>query len=153
MNLMGDWAKGYFTSNGWQPDQQFGYEPAPDTSGSFIVVTDTFGLPKNIKDPQATNAWLKTVASVAGQEAFNPIKGSVCARLDCSPSVFDVYSQSSAQAFAKDQLVPSEANGPATIPAFLTPLQNAIATFVTDGNVQKAQSAIEQACTSSGACK
>ncbi len=153
MNIMGDWAKGYFESNGWKPNQDFGWSPAPGTSGDFIVVTDTFGMPKNIKDPGQTIAWLQTLGSVKAQEAFNPIKGSVCARLDCSPSVFDAYSQSSMQDFAKDQLVPSEANGPASIPAFLTPITTAIAQFVNDQNVANAQSAIASACKSSGACK
>ena len=152
MNLMGDWAKGYFEANGWKPGQDFGWAPAPGTQGDFIVVTDTFGMPKNIKDPGQTIAWLQTLGSVKAQEAFNPIKGSVCARLDCSPSVFDAYSQSSMQDFAKAQLVPSEANGPASIPAFLTPITDAIAQFVNDQNVQNAQSTIAAACKSSGAC-
>ncbi len=152
MNIMGDWAKGYFEANGWKPNQDFGWAPAPGTTGDFIVVTDTFGMPKNIKDPGQTIAWLQTLGSVKAQEAFNPIKGSVCARLDCSPSVFDAYSQSSMQDFAKDQLVPSEANGPASIPAFLTPITTAIAQFVNDPNVQSTQSTIAAACKSSGAC-
>lgn len=152
MNIMGDWAKGYFEANGWKPGQDFGWAAAPGTSGSFIVVTDSFGLPKGIKDQQSALDWLKVVGSVKAQEAFNPVKGSVCARLDCSLSVFDAYSQASAADFAKDQLVPSEANGPATAPAFLTPITDAISQFVTDQNVANAQSTIAQACVSSGAC-
>ena len=29
MNVMGDWAKGYFTSKGWSPDVEFGWAPDP----------------------------------------------------------------------------------------------------------------------------
>jgi glucose/mannose transport system substrate-binding protein len=153
MNIMGDWAKGYFTANGWKPGQDFGWAPAPGTTGDFIVVTDTFGLPKSIKDQAAAIDWLKTVGSVEGQDAFNPHKGSIPARVDADKSIYDAYSQSAIADFASNQLVPSEANGPATIPAFLTPITDAISVFTTDLNVQTAQASIVAACKSSGACK
>jgi len=153
MNIMGDWEKGYYTSNSWQPGVDFGWAPAPGTSGSFIVVTDTFGMPKNIKNQAAALDWLKTVGSVEGQDAFNPKKGSIPARTDANKSIYDAYSQSAMADFATNQLVPSEANGPATIPAFLTPITDAISVFATDKNVQTAQSTIAAACKSSGACK
>lgn len=153
MNIMGDWEKGYYTANGWKPNQDFGWAPAPGTSGSFIVVTDTFGLPKNIKDQANALDWLKTLGSVEGQDAFNPHKGSIPARVDADKSIYDAYSQSAMADFATNQLVPSEANGPATIPAFLTPITDAISVFATDSNVQSAQSAIAAACKSTGACQ
>jgi glucose/mannose transport system substrate-binding protein len=153
MNIMGDWEKGYYTANGWKPDQDFGWSPAPGTAGTFVVVTDTFGMPKSIKDQDAALDWLKTVGSVEGQDAFNPHKGSIPARVDADKSIYDAYSQSAIGDFAKDELVPSEANGPATIPAFLTPITDAISVFTTDLNVATAQSTIVSACKSSGACK
>ena len=54
--------------------------------------------------------------------------------------------------FTTAQLVPSEANGPATIPAFLTPITDAISSFVTNRNVQATQTTIDQACKSTKAC-
>lgn len=153
MNVMGDWAKGYFTANGWSPDKDFGWAPAPGTKGSFVVVTDTFGLPKNIKHQDAALDWLKTVGSVEGQDAFNPKKGSIPARVDADKSIYDAYSQSAIADFASNELVPSEANGPATIPAFLTPITDAISVFVSDLDVSKAQSTIDSACKSTGACQ
>lgn len=152
MNLMGDWAKGYFTTNGWKVGQDFGWETAPGTTGSFIVVTDTFALPKKARDPQSTMSWLTVCASVKGQDAFNPIKGSIPARLDADRSKFDAYSQGAIADFAKNTLVPSEANGPATTPAFLTPITDAIAGFVNDKDVARAQSAIASACVETKAC-
>ncbi len=152
MNIMGDWEKGYFTANSWKPNQDFGWASAPGTAGTFVVVTDTFGLPKNIKDQAAALDWLKTVASVEGQDAFNPHKGSIPGRIDANKAIYDVYSQAALGDFATAQLVPSEANGPATIPAFLTPITDAISIFVTDGNVQAAQTTIDQACKSTKAC-
>lgn len=152
MNIMGDWAKGYFTANGWQVGTDFDWAPAPGTQGSFIVVTDTFGLPKNVKHRQAALDWLATLASVKGQDAFNPKKGSIPARIDADPKNYDAYSRQAMADFAKDALVPSQANGPATAPAFLVPITDAIATFVNDRNVAKAQATIDRACKETGAC-
>ena len=152
MNLMGDWAKGYFTSNGWQVGTDFGWAPAPGTKGSFIVVTDTFGLPKGAKHRQAALDWLGVLASVPGQDAFNPKKGSIPARIDADKGIYDAYSRGAMADFASNALVPSEANGPATLPAFLTPITDAIAVFVNDRDVAKAQATIARACVDAGAC-
>jgi len=152
MNVMGDWAKGYFTANGWKVGVDFGWAPAPGTKGSFIVVTDTFAVPKAAKHRDAALEWLAAVASVPGQDAFNPKKGSIPARTDADRAIYDAYSQGAMADFARDALVPSEANGPATAPAFLVPITDAIATFVVDKDVARAQSAIAAACRDTGAC-
>ncbi|BDG05735.1 ABC transporter substrate-binding protein [Anaeromyxobacter oryzae] len=152
MNLMGDWAKGYFTSNGWEVGTDFGWAPAPGTKGSFIVVTDTFGLPKKVKNRAAALEWLAVLASVPGQDAFNPKKGSIPARVDADKSKYDAYSKGAMADFAANALVPSEANGPATVPAFLTPITDAISGFVNDKDVARAQSTIAQACRETVGC-
>lgn len=153
MNVMGDWADGYFISKGWKAGQQFGWAPAPGTAGTFVVVTDTFGLPK--KAPHQTNAenWLRVVGSKAGQEAFNPKKGSICARTDCQKSLFDAYLQSSMADFAKNALVPSEVHGSAAPEGFATSFNDIVNVFVTDKNVAQAQKALQDACKQNGMCK
>ena len=128
-NVMGDWAKGYFTSKGWKPNTEFSWTPVPGTDGTFTVVTDTFAIPKGAKDHDNAVAWLDTLASVDGQDAFNPLKGSIPARTDADKSKYDAYSQAALHDFGTLELVPSEANGPATVPAFLTPFTDAINTF------------------------
>ncbi|MBN2252595.1 MAG: carbohydrate ABC transporter substrate-binding protein, partial [Kosmotogaceae bacterium] len=45
-NVMGDWAEGYLKTLGWTPGEEFSWMAVPGTEGSFMVVTDTFGLPK-----------------------------------------------------------------------------------------------------------
>jgi glucose/mannose transport system substrate-binding protein len=152
MTVMGDWAKGYFTANGWAPDVDFGWASVPGTEGTFTVVTDTFAIAKDAKNMDNALLWLETVASQEGQDAFNPLKGSIPARNDADRSKYDVYSTGAMDAFASDELVPSQANGPATIPAFEGPLTDAISVFVTSGDVAGTQAAINQACIDSGAC-
>jgi len=152
MNVMGDWAKGYFTANGWLPGEDFGWAPVPGNDGTFTVVTDTFALPKDVRNQDNALLWLTTLASVEGQDAFNPLKGSIPARVDADRSKYDAYSTAAMDAFASDELVPSQANGPATIPAFLQPITDAISVFVTSRDVAGTQAAISEACISTGAC-
>ena len=53
MNVMGDWAKGYFVNDlDLKVNKDFGYVATPGTEGSFMVITDTFGLPKGVKQPE-----------------------------------------------------------------------------------------------------
>ena len=85
-NVMGDWAKGYFTSKGWTPNKEFGWTPVPGTDGTFTVVTDSFAIPVGVKNHDNAVAWLDTLASVEGQDAFNPKKGSIPARVDADVS-------------------------------------------------------------------
>lgn len=152
MTVMGDWAKGYFTSAGWAPGEDFGWADVPGNAGTFTVVTDTFALPKDIQNQDNAILWLETLASVEGQDAFNPLKGSIPARNDADRSKYDVYSTEAMDRFASDELVPSQANGPATIPAFLTPITNAIGVFVSSRDVAATQAEINQACIDTGAC-
>jgi glucose/mannose transport system substrate-binding protein len=86
-NVMGDWAEGYLKTLGWTPGKEFNWMTVPGTKGAFMVVTDTFGLPKGAPHRENALKWLKIVASVEGQDAFNPIKGSIPARLDADKSL------------------------------------------------------------------
>ncbi len=153
MNIMGDWAAGYFTSKKWKPNVDYGFVPAPGTGGTFVVVTDTFGLPKKAPHPQEAQAWLKVAGSKAGQEAFNPLKGSICARTDCDPTKFDAYLQASAKDFAKNKLVPSEVHGSAAPEGFATVFNDIVNLFVTGKDVKVAQSAFKKACVENKMCK
>lgn len=46
MTIMGDWAEGYFVSKGWKPKKDFGWIETPGTINDFMIINDTFGLPK-----------------------------------------------------------------------------------------------------------
>ncbi len=153
MNIMGDWAAGYFTSKGWKPTADYGFAPAPGTIGVFVVVTDTFGLPKKVPHREEALNWLKVAGSKAGQEAFNPLKGSICARTDCDAKKFDVYLQSSAKDFARDKLVPSEVHGSAAPEGFATAFNDIVNLFVTNKDIKAAQKALQKACVDNKMCK
>jgi glucose/mannose transport system substrate-binding protein len=137
-NIMGDWAEGYLKTLGWTPGEEFGWMPVPGTEGSFVVVTDTFGLPKGAPNPENAKKWLKTIASKAGQDTFNPIKGSIPARLDADESKYDPYLTDTMNDFANDTLTPSIVHGSAAPEGFITAMNDTINSFITTGNVDQA---------------
>lgn len=145
MNVMGDWAKGYYTSKGLKYDQDFGAVLTPQTDGSFMVITDTFGLPKGVSKPDQVKKFLTVLGSADGQVAFNTLKGSIPARSDADNSKFDAYSKNAMNDFKNDSLTPSLAHGSAASEGFLTKANQAVNMFVTQKNVDQLINALKDA--------
>ena len=87
-NVMGDWAEGFFRELGKAPGTDYGWAATPGSDGVFQFLSDSFVLAVGAPNPTQATAWLKVAGSKEGQEAFNPIKGSICARTDCDKSLF-----------------------------------------------------------------
>jgi len=153
MTIMGDWAEGYFKSKGMTPNLEFGWVPSPSTSGNFIMLSDSFGLPKGAPNRDNAIAWLKVCGSFEGQEAFNPLKGSICARTDCDRAKFGPYHNWSMDSFAKDALTPTVVHGSAAPADFQQALNDAVTTFVVDRNVDIFAKALVAAAETSGFAK
>jgi glucose/mannose transport system substrate-binding protein len=98
MTFMGDWAKGEFTSRGLVPDTDFGVVNWP--SSSFVFVSDAFVLPKGAANRDGAAALLATMGSIAGQDAFNRLKGSIPSRTDTDRAGYDAISQRAMADFA-----------------------------------------------------
>jgi glucose/mannose transport system substrate-binding protein len=150
MTIMGDWAHGdnvakNFADSGWIP--------TPGASGIYDALSDTFGLPKKAPNPEAVKCWLKLAGSKEGQEAFNPKKGSICARTDCDASLFDTYLKSTMDDWKKDTIVPSLAHGAAASQGWVEEINDATTAFVTDRNVSAYQGRLAQACVNAKVCK
>jgi glucose/mannose transport system substrate-binding protein len=111
-NIMGDWAAGYMaTTLKLKPGDGFGWAPAPSTGGSFMMLSDSFGLPKGVQNRDATIKWLKILGSREGQDIFNPLKGSIAARLDSDMSKYNAYLQSAAKDWKENTVVGSLVHG------------------------------------------
>jgi glucose/mannose transport system substrate-binding protein len=147
MFIHGDWTDGYFTSKSFTG---YGFAPAPGTNGTFDVVSDSFALPIGAKNQVNAEAWLDVAASKEGQEAFNPLKGSICARTDCDQSLFDAYLQQSAKDFAGDKLVLTSVS--LVAPAYATASNAATALLSANGDIRAFQNAMKQACADAGDC-
>lgn len=150
MTIMGDWLHADNTAKKFQDS---GWVPSPGTSGMYDALSDTFGLPKNAPNSDAVTCWLKVVGSKAGQEAFNPLKGSICARTDCDASLFDDYLKSAMSDWKQDKIVPSLAHGAAAKPGWLTDISDAVTAFVANPDTATLQSRLGDACKSAGVCK
>ena len=152
-NVMGDWAEGYFRELGKAPETDYGWAATPGSVGVFQFLSDSFVLAVGAPDPDGATAWLKIAGSKAGQEAFNPVKGSICARTDCDKSLFGVYLQSAMSDWASNIVVGSLTHGVVANDSWKTEIDTALGLFVADGNVDGFQAALAAACTSSGPCK
>ncbi|AGK52833.1 family 1 extracellular solute-binding protein [Bacillus sp. 1NLA3E] len=132
MTEMGDWAKGYLVNDlKLKVNEDFGYITTPGTDGMFMVITDTFGLPKGIKNSADVKKFLGVLGSVEGQDAFNPLKGSIPARVDADVSKYDQYGKDTIEDFKVAELAPSLAHGSAAPEGFLTKVNQAVNIFVT----------------------
>jgi glucose/mannose transport system substrate-binding protein len=148
MTIMGDWAKGYLAHDlGLETNVDFGYIETPETDGQFMVITDTFGLPKGIDNVEETKAFLAVLGSVEGQDVFNPLKGSIPARVDADPEKYDQYGKDTMEDFKNSSLAPSLAHGSAASEGFLTKANQAVNIFVTQRNVEQLISDLQNAAS------
>lgn len=155
-NIMGDWAAGYMTTTlALEPGVGYGFAAAPDTAGNFMWLSDSFGLPVGAPNPDATVAWLELLGSVEGQNAFNPLKGSIPARTDAveaAPDLYNAYLQSAAADWASNRLVGSLAHGVAANERFMGDFNTVMEVYLASRSSAAAVSAMTAVCSTSGAC-
>ncbi len=152
-NVMGDWAEGYFRELGKTPKTDYGWAPVPGSVGVFQFLSDSFVLAVGAPDEEAAIAWLKVAGSKEGQEAFNPVKGSICARTDCDKNLFGEYLQSAMDDWASNTVVGSLTHGVVANDSWKSEIDTALGLFIQDGNLANFQSALVAACKNSGPCK
>lgn len=155
MMIMGDWTAGQF---GAKDFTDYGWAPTPGADGVFDALSDTFALPKNAPHRDNAVAWLKVAGSKEGQEAFNPEKGSICARTDCDDAAFAAfpatyeYLKSAAEAWSSDEIVPSVMHGAAAKESWATEFKDAVIAFLASGDVEATQEAFATACKNAEVC-
>ncbi|KQR01022.1 ABC transporter substrate-binding protein [Deinococcus sp. Leaf326] len=150
-NIMGDWAAGYLTNSRYLlPNTGFGWTTAPGTDGTFVMLADSFGLPKGAKHRTEAVNWLKVLGSRQGQDTFNPLKGSIAARLDSDIRRYNTYSRSAAADWKKDRIVGSMAHGAVAPESFTSAFGAVIDQFVASKNAQSAAAAAQQLADKAG---
>jgi glucose/mannose transport system substrate-binding protein len=153
-NIMGDWAAGYMaTTLKLAPETGFGWAPSPGTAGNFLFLSDSFGLPKGVKNVPAVLAWLKLCGSKEGQDAFNPLKGSISSRTDSDLTKYNVYSQSAAKDFSSNRIVASLTHGAAANEGFLNDFATVMGTFLTNTDADKAAASCDEIAIKNGIVK
>jgi glucose/mannose transport system substrate-binding protein len=138
--VMGDWASNYldFTKKlTWHT----GYDVAasPGTEGVYDFLSDSFTLPTGARSPELTRKWLIECGSTAGQNAFNPLKGSIPARTDADPSVYPGYLSWALQQWRdpKTRIVGSLAHGVVANNAYSAEIDSALGLYVQHGDLRK----------------
>ena len=142
MMIMGDWTHGVLKSKGFT---DYKWAPAPGTEGIFIALSDSFGLPVNAPHRENAVNFLRVCGSREGQDAFNPLKGSIPARTDADKSVYDEYQLAAMEDFASNTLVPSIQHGAAAKQSFVLDYAIAINVLATARDVEQAHAALLQA--------
>ena len=152
-NVMGDWAEGYFRELGKTPETDYGWAPVPGSVGVFQFLSDSFVLAVGAPDKEAATDWLKVAGSKEGQEAFNPVKGSICARTDCDKALFGVYLQSAMDDWSTNVVVGSLTHGVVANDSWKSEIDTALGLFIQNGDLAAFQAALVSACAASGPCK
>jgi glucose/mannose transport system substrate-binding protein len=147
MMVMGDWTHGVLMSKGFT---DYHWTTAPGTEGLFMVLSDSFGLPKGAPNRDNAVNFLRIVGSKDGQDAFNPIKGSIPARTDGDRSKYDEYLNEAMDAFKSDVGVPSIQHGAAAKQSFVVDYDIAMADLAANRDVAKAQQMLVDAAATAG---
>jgi len=150
--VMGDWAHIYFRERGKALTDDYNWTSVPGTDGVFQFSSDSFVLADNALNDDSARTWLKFIGSKEGQETFNSSAGSMCARTDCAPALFDEYVQVSMSHWSSDVLAGSLTYGVVANNSWRSEIEAALAIFLQDGEMDAFQSALAAACRKSGPC-
>ena len=135
-NVMGDWAAGYFIADlKLAPNTDFGWGPSPGTEGTFMMLSDTFGLPKGAPHVDNAKAWLSFIGTAEAQDIFNPLKGSLPANTTAditNTKLYNAYFQSAYKDWTTNTIVGSQRHGAVAPQAFDSGFLNIIAQFQSD---------------------
>ncbi len=151
-NIMGDWVEGYYKELKKVPRVDFGWMQVPGTRGAFQFLSDSFTLSANAPHREAAIDWLTILGSREGQDAFNPLKGSIPARKDADRSLYDEYLQSAMDDWSTDVIVGSLAHGVVANDSWKTLINDALGSFLATHDVQRFQAGLLAACRNSGPC-
>ncbi len=150
--VMGDWAEGYFKSQGLEPETDFGWAASPGTDGIFMFLSDSFVLPVGVGNREGALAWLRVAGSQVGQDAFNPLKGSIPARNDGNRELYDAYLTSAMDDWESNTVVGSLEHGVVANDAWKGEITTALGLFLSDRDVAAFQEALVDACAAEGPC-
>jgi glucose/mannose transport system substrate-binding protein len=115
-----------------------------------MFLSDSFVLPVGAPRPEAARDWLIVAGSREGQEAFNPVKGSICARTDCDPTLFNAYLQTAMADWATDTIAGSLTHGVVANDTWKNEINTALGLFLADRDVAAFQAALVAADEAAG---
>ena len=151
-SIMGDWAYGEVI--GFDATDYVTWNSPPGNQGQFFLVSDGFAIPKAAPNPENARRFIEIITRKDAQEAFNKLKGSICARTDCDYSNGfpggGAYFQGSADDFATNAIIPMVTHGSGAIPSWQDQFYQIATQFASDRDVASAQAALVLAAEDAG---
>lgn len=145
-NIMGDWSEGFFrVDNSLEEQVGYTWAPAPGTDGTFQFLSDSFTLPVDAANRDATIAWLTVAGSAAGQDAFNLLKGSIPARGDADRDLYPPYLQYAMDSWSSNEIAGSLTHGVTADNAWKADIDTALGLFLGNKDVAGFQAALTTA--------
>jgi glucose/mannose transport system substrate-binding protein len=145
-NIMGDWADGYYRIDlKKKPKTGYGWAATPGTGGIYDWLSDSFTLPKGAPHRAAAVQWLGFLGSKRAQDTFNPVKGSIPARQDANPKLYDTYLKWALTQWKTNTLAGSLAHGVVASNAWNTDIDTALGLFLQNKDVAKFQTSLVNA--------
>jgi glucose/mannose transport system substrate-binding protein len=140
----GDEAAAYMSvTRGMAAGEDFGWAPSPGTRGLFLMACDAFALPKGARHKAAALAWLRFLGSRDAQDVFNPLMGTIPARLDADLSLYGPYSQSAARDWKSNTIIGSLSHGMVAPDGFTAQLGIVMDIYFDGMNAQAAARAMQ----------
>jgi glucose/mannose transport system substrate-binding protein len=152
-NVMGDWADGYLKgAKALKYKTGYGVIEAPGTQGVYNFLSDSFTLPVGAPHKAAAEKWLIECGSVAGQDLFNPKKGSIPARTDADKSKYTDYLAKTLADWQNPstKIVGSFVHGVVANNAWKSEIETAYGLYAQDGNTAKFVNAVATSFSSVG---
>jgi glucose/mannose transport system substrate-binding protein len=145
-NIMGDWADGYYRIDlKKKPKTGYGWAATPGTGGIYDWLSDSFTLPKGAPHRAAAVQWLGFLGSRRAQDTFNPVKGSIPARQDANPKLYDTYLKWALSQWKTNKLAGSLTHGVVASNAWNTDVDTALGLFLQNKDVAKFQTSLVNA--------
>lgn len=95
MAVMGDWAKGLLSSQGYSVDEDFGVVAFPGTQEVFVMTVDMFAIPLGSHEAALSLSFLKKISEPEAARRFALAKGAIPARSDLEMTDFDSFARES----------------------------------------------------------
>lgn len=140
----GDWAAGqYKATEDFAYGDDWDYVPYPGTGGVYALVMDSFVYPKDNPSPKKTTDFLSYCGTPDAQIRFNTAKGAIPPRTDVDESEFGPFLTQQIEHFGDSEAQPPTiAHGTGLDPNKKSDVEEAIAGFIEDWNVDETTSAI-----------
>ena len=146
-NVMGDWANAYLAG-----DKKLAFKDgynvvaSPGTAGVYNFLSDSFTLPVGAPHKATAEKWLALCGSKEGQDAFNPLKGSIPARKDADTGKYKDYLATALADWTNPstKVVGSLAHGVVASDAWNSEIDTALGLFTASGDAAAFAAAVKQ---------